>query len=59
MSALGKLAIYGLAALIAIVMAAKAHDQPFAIQMVIFAIAALIAPGGDGQAGGLRRDPTR
>jgi len=43
MSALGKLAIYGLAALIAIVMAAKAHDQPFAIQMTIVAIAALIA----------------
>ncbi len=42
MAALGKLAIYGLAALIAIVLAAKAHDQIFAIQMVIFAIAALI-----------------
>ena len=43
MAALGKLAIYGLAALIAIIMAAKAHDQLFAFQMVICAIAALIA----------------
>jgi cytochrome c oxidase cbb3-type subunit 1 len=42
MAILGKLAVYGLAALIAITLAAKAHDQLFAIHMVVFAIAALI-----------------
>ena len=42
MAILGKLAIYGLGALIAITLAAKAHDPLFAIHMAVFAIAALI-----------------
>ncbi len=59
MAALGKLAIYGLAALIAIIMAAKAHDQLFAFQMVICRHRGADRAGGDCQAYRFRCAATR